>query len=158
MSFGLHCLANGLVWLCMGASRDPQQAQLLQELLRLPKVHTVSHSSCSCLSGTCAQSVFMCPASPRRMLQAQPLCSAHAKEVPVSAETSLLLSTQACSNITAGFSADNGVITLSELQLLALQVEQWRANNGPGVWIEHAGLQAVVRHILESAAARLGGN
>ena len=41
-SVGLHLLANGLVWLCLAAVQDAQQAQLLQALLRLPKTHAVS--------------------------------------------------------------------------------------------------------------------
>ena len=54
-SFGFHCLANGLVWLSLGTSGDPQQAQLLQEVLRLPKVYPVSPSSCSRLSDMCCE-------------------------------------------------------------------------------------------------------
>ncbi len=50
MSYGLHFLANGLVWLSLDASQDQQQMQLLQELMCLPKVHTVSLALCSCLA------------------------------------------------------------------------------------------------------------
>ena len=38
----------------------------------------------------------------------------------------------------------------------AVQVERWTSSGGAGLWVEHAGLQAVVRHILEAAATQLG--
>ena len=92
------------------------------------------------------------------MLQARPSCPACAKEMQVSAEKPSLSSTLPCSKtLQQCFSAELDVFTWIELQPLALQVEQRRADGGAGVWIEHAGLQAVVRHILESAAAQLGG-
>ena len=43
IDLGLHFLANGLVWLSVGSSKEgSQQQQLLQHLSVLPKTHAVS--------------------------------------------------------------------------------------------------------------------
>jgi len=49
-SFGLHFLANSLVWLSLSDSRNVTQLALLQELCSLPKTHAVSTLSKSCLT------------------------------------------------------------------------------------------------------------